>query len=220
MAVTGSGIIKFSNIQTEFGGSNPISLSEYYRGGAYTTTNNTGVPTSGAISLSQFYGTTAYVADYTPTAVDWATFYGSDSSGSGLVSASNASKTITGINETITLQLKTTDGYCTKSGTGTIYSNIIIYAFKNGANAGSISMTATVSAQTKTLSFSVASGDTLYFRADYTVSKAVGTCSGTGGGTFSVINTSDGNAVLDTFTIGMDAFYYGGGAGGGGGGGF
>ena len=26
--------IKFSEIQTEFGGSNPISLSEYYAGGA------------------------------------------------------------------------------------------------------------------------------------------------------------------------------------------
>ena len=33
-----------------------MSLSDYYRGGAYVTTNNTNVPTSGAISLSNFYG--------------------------------------------------------------------------------------------------------------------------------------------------------------------
>ncbi len=44
-------------IQNEFGGTNPISLSEYYRGGGLTTTNNTGVPTSGAISLGNFVNT-------------------------------------------------------------------------------------------------------------------------------------------------------------------
>ena len=59
MALQGSGQISLANLQTEFGGSNPISLSEYYRNGAYVTSNNTGVPTSGVISLSQFYGTTA-----------------------------------------------------------------------------------------------------------------------------------------------------------------
>jgi hypothetical protein len=58
MALQSSGVIALSDIQTEFGGSNPISLSEYYRGGAYTTSNNTNVPTSGAISLSNFYGAT------------------------------------------------------------------------------------------------------------------------------------------------------------------
>lgn len=57
MALQSSGAIKLSEIQTEFTGSNPISMSEYYRGGAYVTSNNTGVPTSGAISISQFYGT-------------------------------------------------------------------------------------------------------------------------------------------------------------------
>jgi hypothetical protein len=58
MALQSSGIITLSDIQDELGGVNPISLSEYYRGGAYTTTNNTSVPTSGSISLSNFYGTT------------------------------------------------------------------------------------------------------------------------------------------------------------------
>ena len=51
-----SGAISLSQIQTEFGGVNPISLSEYYRGGGLTTPNNTGVPTSGTLSLSNFYG--------------------------------------------------------------------------------------------------------------------------------------------------------------------
>lgn len=56
MALPASGTITLADIQTEFGGSNPISLSEYYRGGAYVTSNNTNVPTSGTISLSNFYG--------------------------------------------------------------------------------------------------------------------------------------------------------------------
>ena len=56
MALPGSGTISLSQIQTEFTGSNPISISEYYRGGGLVTSNNTSVPTSGAISLSNFYG--------------------------------------------------------------------------------------------------------------------------------------------------------------------
>jgi hypothetical protein len=38
--------IDFSDIQTTFGGANPISMSEYYRGGAYVTDNNVNVPTN------------------------------------------------------------------------------------------------------------------------------------------------------------------------------
>lgn len=51
-----SGAISLADIQTEFGGSNPISISEYYRGGSYTTNNNGNVPTSGQIALNHFYG--------------------------------------------------------------------------------------------------------------------------------------------------------------------
>jgi hypothetical protein len=58
MALQPSGLITLSDIQDEFGGANPIGLSEYYRGGAYTTDNNTSVPESGAISLSDFYSAT------------------------------------------------------------------------------------------------------------------------------------------------------------------
>jgi hypothetical protein len=57
MALPSSGAISLANIQTEFGGSNPISLSEYYQGGGIigsgVYTNN--IPTSGAIQLDDFY---------------------------------------------------------------------------------------------------------------------------------------------------------------------
>jgi hypothetical protein len=59
MALPGSGPLSFSAIQTEFGGSNPIALSEYYRGGAYVGSGAPNVPTSGTISLSTFYSASA-----------------------------------------------------------------------------------------------------------------------------------------------------------------
>lgn len=55
--IPSSGSISLGTVQNEFGGTNPISLGEYYRNGAFVTPNNSGVPTSGAISLSSFRGT-------------------------------------------------------------------------------------------------------------------------------------------------------------------
>lgn len=57
MTIQSSGPVSLSDIQTEFGGSNPISLSEYYRGGAYVPSSQTSIPASGLITLSDFYGT-------------------------------------------------------------------------------------------------------------------------------------------------------------------
>jgi len=56
MAIPGSGQISISNIVTEFGGSPPNSMSQYYRDGGRVPGNNTNVPTSGLIRLSNFYG--------------------------------------------------------------------------------------------------------------------------------------------------------------------
>jgi len=49
MALQGSGAISLANVQTEFGGSNPIGINEYYGVAG-------GVPGSGTISLYDFYG--------------------------------------------------------------------------------------------------------------------------------------------------------------------
>ena len=61
MAVTSSAPIDIGDLVTEFGGSTPHSLTEYYRGGSLVpnTTANNSVPTSGAISLTDFFGATA-----------------------------------------------------------------------------------------------------------------------------------------------------------------
>jgi len=53
-----SGPISLGDIQAEFGGTDPIGLKEYYKGGAYVlyTDYAPNVPTSGPISLRNFYG--------------------------------------------------------------------------------------------------------------------------------------------------------------------
>ena len=60
MTLPSSGTLSLSSIQGEFGGSNPISLSEYYRNGPLVPNfpANTGIPTSGTISINNIYGAT------------------------------------------------------------------------------------------------------------------------------------------------------------------
>jgi hypothetical protein len=59
MALPASGPLAFTNIQTEFGGTNPIGLNEYYRGGPFVpvSTSTTTIPSSGTIAANNFYGT-------------------------------------------------------------------------------------------------------------------------------------------------------------------
>ena len=52
MTLQSSGAISLADIASEFGGSTPHSLSEYYEG-------HSGIPSSGTISMSQFYGTSS-----------------------------------------------------------------------------------------------------------------------------------------------------------------
>ena len=67
MAIPSAGsALSLSAIQTEFGGSNPISMSEYYAGGSNVPSGTTGdagnIPSSGAIAVSQLYGSSNRVA--------------------------------------------------------------------------------------------------------------------------------------------------------------
>ena len=67
MALQSSGQISANNIQSELGGSNPIGLSEYYAGGAYTPAG-AGPPTSGVIKYSNFYGVSSQATGLANTA--------------------------------------------------------------------------------------------------------------------------------------------------------
>jgi hypothetical protein len=74
MTLQSSGAIKFSEIQTEFGGSNPVSASEYYAGGTNVPSGTSGVngavPASGTIAMSKYYGTSAVIISISNTTVE------------------------------------------------------------------------------------------------------------------------------------------------------
>lgn len=72
MALQSSGAISLADLATEFGDSAPHSMSEFYAGGGLVGTNNASVPSSGAISLSNFYNATAVlVLDITSNTSDY-----------------------------------------------------------------------------------------------------------------------------------------------------
>lgn len=60
MSIVTSGTINLSSLQTEFGGTNPVSLGEYYKDGGRVLdiSVNSAVPSSGPISLGDMYGST------------------------------------------------------------------------------------------------------------------------------------------------------------------
>lgn len=64
MAIKTSGPLSITDIVAEFGGDPPHSLNEYYRGGGLVPESpvNANVPTSGAISIEDFYGSTNVLA--------------------------------------------------------------------------------------------------------------------------------------------------------------
>jgi len=71
MTLPSSGAISLSAVNTEFGGSTPIGLKTYYRGGGYVpnTSNNSGVATSGAINMNSFHSASAFLGFTTPTSL-------------------------------------------------------------------------------------------------------------------------------------------------------
>ena len=66
MALSSSGAISFSQIQTEFGGSNPISLNEYYSGSLPTNTGSTTsyTTTTGSYSITYTSGKNTYIRQW------------------------------------------------------------------------------------------------------------------------------------------------------------
>ena len=73
MTLPNSGSLALSQIQSEFGGSNPISLSEYYRGGPLVASipNTSPIPSSGTIAVSNFYGTSSSIPSDLNLAYRW-----------------------------------------------------------------------------------------------------------------------------------------------------
>lgn len=142
MALPSSGAISLSQLQTEFGGANPISMSEYYRGGSYTTSNNTNVPTSGAISLNNFYSAKKQFI-FSPTISGYITNYNVRSEaiaagwdGSTPLIATITNNGVIGSNSTSLYAFDTDSGYPVGSTIALINNSYITGRGGNGANYG------------------------------------------------------------------------------------
>ena len=110
MAVTSSAPISITDLVTEFGGSAPHAITEYYRGGSLVpnTTANNSIPTSGAISLTNFFGASASSSsgDRTLTIGTYRGIFGEDyfgflSTSYGAISSNTIE--FTGFNVTVTM---------------------------------------------------------------------------------------------------------------------
>ncbi len=96
MTIVSSGQITMNDIVAEFGGSGQHGLQEYYRGGSFVANNslNTSVPTSGQITIQDFYG----AQKYTPLAIlgstTWATGSTNSTTSSKSVSVPSGTKSV------------------------------------------------------------------------------------------------------------------------------
>lgn len=151
MPLQSSGTITLAQIQAEFGGSNPISLNEYYRGGVYVanTLINAAIPTSGTISFSNFYGASAGIST---------TFETSRATGT-TKSTATAFNTTTTFNTTFDTTRSTsratntsrTTSYATTTTYNTIYSaagSSTIFSVDTGVTSTTSSITIPATAQT------------------------------------------------------------------------
>ena len=79
-AIPSTGAVSLTDLSTEFGGTAPHSMSEYYRSGGNVPDNNTNVPASGRIRFSDWRGAINQIAlnAVNATNLDVSTLFGSD----------------------------------------------------------------------------------------------------------------------------------------------
>lgn len=99
MSIPASGQVTLSDLQIEYGGADPISINEYYRGGAYVPigAGTATIPSSGAITLDNFRGTSkTAIVTYNLLGGGGGGGYGADNKepGRGSYAASGGSSTI------------------------------------------------------------------------------------------------------------------------------
>lgn len=183
MPLPSSGSISFAQIATELGRTGTaVSLNQA------DVAALAGKTTSQQIVLpNDFWGKSAN--DFTPNAVDWANISGT----SGALGHSNASQTIAGISSSVVLR-PTISGLSTA---GIITNGSITVV----ANLNSVNLW-THSGGITNNTITVNNGDSVNFIV--TIESNQGpvsvNCS------INVVNTSDGNASLDTFTVNVSQF--------------
>jgi len=96
MTLPSSGPLSIEDIANEFGGTVPHSLSEYYRGGGLVPDSSLtqSIPTSGSISVSDFYDTTNYTTLEILGVVNWLQDSTSNTSSSQSVTIPEGTKSV------------------------------------------------------------------------------------------------------------------------------
>lgn len=191
MTLQSSGAISLANLATEFGDSAPHSISEFYRGGAKVSSNNSSVPASGAIGLGNFYGAVAaLVLDITANTsnVNILTL----ATAAGYNAATDSTPIIVNVAAGVVV-----------SGSGT-------YAMRTGALNANSDLTVNVAGQIN--GYTGSSGST---------TSTAGATGGSGGAGGDAIywETSTGGSGAYAVTVAAGGYLRGGGGGSGGGGG-
>lgn len=171
MPLQSSGAISLNDVQTEFGGSNPIGINEYYRGGSNVpdTSANSLIPTSGTIQLDDFYE-----GDSTPAP----TYSVSPSSFS--------------VNEGSSLDFTLT----TSNVSGTVYWTIS-HGTTASADFSATSGSVTVSSNSTTITVTITADSTTEGSETFALQIRTGSTSGTvvaTSGTVTISDTSTGSS--------------------------
>lgn len=136
MAIKASGTLSIQDIVDEFGGTEPHSLNEYYRGGDNVSDNsyNQDIPTTGEISLGDFYSARASVQ------FSILAYGGGGGGGDGYANGSGSGRTYQGRSSGI-MSEATYNQYVTDGNIGTVNvpsGNYLAAAIATGGAGGFI----------------------------------------------------------------------------------
>lgn len=158
MTIVSSGQISINDIVAEFGGSGQHGLTEYYRGGSFVTNSslNTSIPTSGQISLTDFYGAQAYTLLSVLGNTTWTTGSTSSTTSTKSVSVPSGTKSVVimgGIGTNggrRTLHTGATFGGSSLTEVASTNNALAEYTFDSAIYAGNTTLTGT---QTATMTY-------------------------------------------------------------------
>jgi len=194
---TPTGQISLDDVQTEFGGANPIGINEYYAGGSYVPSTVAGVPTSGQISLDNLRGKTKIIyaisASISPSSGDYP--YTSTISWTSNLPVDGY------VNISITYPNSTTSQLTNQVINGSATAN---WTSTTGSGSGSVilrgySSTGTLLVTSSTLNYTVTTPPTYAFG---TIPTSINEGSS---GTFNVTTTNVANGTTLYWTIGSNA---------------
>ena len=217
MPIPGPGpAISMTTIATEFGGTVPHSLSEYYRGGGLVpnTPGNSAIPTSGQIAMGNFYGSANRSA--ISLVLSGNTYNYDVFTNRGPTYVAGASDITVTVNPGVTVGSTSTGTYAmlvpssfNPGDTVTIVNQGVIQGMGGGGGAGGIG--SNPSAQSGAGSPGAGGGNAIYVNRPTTITNNGVIASGGGGG---------GGGGGGRYVQGKGALANVGGGGGGGGAGF